>query len=133
MECSLLDFFPFFRGVIARKVKGLENIISMSYVDSVRDKDQSKGINFSTEYPDPINGAEFLLDVYHLSHPEYAGRATVPVLFDKQTKKIVSNSSADILRMLNSEFNDFLPESTIDLYPENSRKEIDELNDWITP
>ena len=57
------------------------------------------------------------------------------MLFDKKAKKIVSNSSADILRMLNSEFDEFstIPNGLIDLYPQSLQKEIDSLNEWITP
>ena len=68
--------------------------------------------------------------------PDYSGRFTVPVLYDKQQKVIVNNESSEILRMLNSEFNDFckLPEqAAIDLYPEPLRAEVDTLNDWIYP
>ncbi|XP_066936273.1 glutathionyl-hydroquinone reductase YqjG-like [Clytia hemisphaerica] len=118
------------RAVIGRKLKGLEDVITMSFVESVK-KDATKSYHFSTELPDPINGKEFLMDVYLHSHPEYSGSATVPVLFDKQTQKIVSNSSADILRMLDQEFNE-LSKTGVNLYPEDLRKDIDELNDWIT-
>ena len=124
-------FFKFFRATIGRKLKGLEDVITISFVDSVK-KDANKSFNFSPENPDPVNAKEFLMDVYLLSHPEYSGSATVPVLFDKQTKKIVSNSSADILRILDQEFNEF-SKTGVDLYPEHLRKDIDELNDWITP
>ena len=98
--------------------------------------DVTIGMNFSEQCPDTINGKTSLRDVYLLSHPDYAGKATVPVLFDKKTQKIVSNNSADILRMLNSEFDEFSTITStelLDLYPENLQKEIDELNEWITP
>ena len=97
-------------------------------------KDTDIGMNFSETWPDTVNGRANLRDVYLLSHPEYAGKPTVPVLFDKKTKKIVSNSSADILRMLNSEFDAVgSPSKVLDLYPEHLRTEVDELNGWITP
>lgn len=69
-----------------------------------------------------------------MSDPNYDGRITVPVLFDKKTNKIVSNDSASILRMLNSQFNEFCatPEqAALDLYPADKQEKIDELNSWI--
>ena len=97
-------------------------------------KDTDIGMNFSETWPDTVNGKANLRDMYLLSHPEYTGRPTVPVLFDKKTNKIVSNNSADILRMLNSEFDDVgSPSKVLDLYPEHLRTEIDDLNEWITP
>ena len=75
-----------------------------------------------------INYASFISD--------YEGRYTVPVLWDKTNKTIVSNESSGIIRMLNSEFNAFCatPEqAAIDLYPEHLRSKIDELNSWIYP
>ena len=67
---------------------------------------------------------------------EYDGRVTVPVLYDKQTKSIVNNESSEIIRMLNTEFNEFCatPEQkALDLYPPSMRKEIDAVNEWIYP
>ena len=64
------------------------------------------------------------------------GRFSVPVLWDKKTKTIVNNESSEIIRMLNSEFNEFCEtdeQKALDLYPENLRKEIDSLNEWIYP
>lgn len=121
------------RATLALKLKGLDSAITVDYVDSVM-KDTDIGMNFSETWPDTVNGKANLRDVYLLSHPEYAGKPTVPVLFDKKTKKIVSNSSADILRMLNSEFDAVgSPSKVLDLYPEHLRTEVDELNGWITP
>ena len=64
------------------------------------------------------------------------GRYTVPVLWDKKTKTIVNNESSEIIRMLNSEFNEFCEtdeQRALDLYPEKLKKEIDSLNEWIYP
>jgi len=63
--------------------------------------------------------------------PGYYGKYTVPVLFDKKLQTIVNNESSEIIRMLNSEFNTFAEHPELDLYPENLRKEIDEVNSWI--
>ena len=71
-------------------------------------------------------------EIYTSADPHFTGRATVPVLWDKQRNTIVNNESADILRMLNTGFGD-LPDNTIDLYPEDLRAEIDALNDAIYP
>ena len=64
--------------------------------------------------------------------PEYSGRITVPVLYDKQKHRIVNNESSEIIRMLNSEFNDLLPEkyATLDLFPPKLQAQIEEINDW---
>ena len=74
--------------------------------------------------------------MYSLSEPGYDGRWTVPVLFDKVQKKIVSNESSEIIRMLGSEFNEFcetVDQRELDIYPKELRKEIDEMNDWVYP
>ena len=73
-------------------------------------------------------------DVYLMADKSYEGRYTVPVLWDKKKKTIVNNESSEIIRMFNSEFNEFCssPEhQKVDLYPEQLRKKIDELNEWI--
>lgn len=72
-------------------------------------------------------------DLYFKDSPEYTGRYSVPVLWDKKTDTIVSNESSDIIRMLNTEFNVILPEQyrSVDLYPENLREQIDDLNNWM--
>ena len=67
---------------------------------------------------------------------EYSGRYTVPILWDKKTKTIVSNESSEIIRMLNSEFNEFCKtreQAAKDFYPESLRTTIDEANEWIYP
>ena len=85
---------------------------------------------------DTVNGKTFLKEVYAMSHPNYTGRITVPVLFDKKTKKIVNNESLEIVRMLNTEFNEFSSskqKSDLDLRPGTKEKEIDDLLSWLTP
>lgn len=76
----------------------------------------------------------FFLKVYKLSNPTYSGNWTVPVLFDKTKKVIVSNESSDIIRMLNTEFNDFCEtenQANLDLYPTELREKIDGINEWV--
>lgn len=93
--------------------------------------DTSIGWKFGEKFPDPLGGKETLKEYYLQTDPEYSGRITVPVLFDKKKGVIVNNESAEILRMLNSEFNDIAINKDLDLYPEHLREKIDELNDWI--
>ena len=86
--------------------------------------------------PDTVNNFSYISEIYQLSQPGYDGRWTVPVLFDKVQKKIVCNESSEIIRMLNSEFNEFCEtaeQKKLDLYPEELRKEINEMNDWVYP
>ena len=81
-------------------------------------------------------GAENMSQIYEAAARSYTGTATVPVLWDKQQKTIVNNESAEIIRMLNSEFNEFCstPEQrALNLYPENLRQQIDAVNEWIYP
>jgi len=125
------------RTLIVRKLKGLENVISVDVVDYHMGE---KGWRFNPDCPgataDSINGFNYLRELYFFVNPEYSGRFTVPVLYDKHQKVIVNNESSEIIRMFNSEFNDFckLPEqAALDLYPEHLRAEVDALNDWIYP
>ena len=80
--------------------------------------------------PDDVNGANFLHQVYTSAEPEYSGRVTVPVLWDKKQRTIVSNESSEIIRMFNSAF-DGVGASGADYYPSALRKQIDELNKRI--
>jgi putative glutathione S-transferase len=118
------------RTIIFRKLKGLEETIGMTIVDPVRDE---RGWAFR-EGPghseDPVNGFTFLSEAYLATDPNYRGRVTVPVLWDKKTKRIVSNSDDDLLRMLNSEFSDFAT-NPYDFYPADLRNEIEALNKTI--
>ena len=116
------------RAVIYRRLKGLEDVISMTVVDPVRDE---RGWRFTPEEPDPINGFEFLSEAYLLTDPDFEGRVTVPVLWDKETDRAVNNESSEIIRMLNSEFNAFAGDPELDFYPEDLRPEIDSLNERI--
>lgn len=118
------------RTIIMRKLKGLEPIIGMTVVDPIRD---DRGWAFR-EGPghtnDPINGFQFLREAYLANDASYASRVTVPVLWDTVTKRIVSNSDDDIMRMFNSAFNR-LTDRKQDYYPKRFRKDIDSLNEVI--
>jgi putative glutathione S-transferase len=111
------------RAVIVRQLKHLEEVLPMTVVDPVRDE---RGWRFTDADPDPVNGFTFLSQAYELTEPGFEDRVTVPVLFDTQTNRIVNNESADIVRMLNR-WSDHGP----DLYPEDLRTAIDEVNDRI--
>lgn len=117
------------RTLIFRKLKGLEDLISYSVVAPEM---LENGWEFrdSGELADPLYGKSFLHQIYTKANPEYSGRVTVPVLWDKQQQTVVSNESADIIRMLNSAFNE-LTGNHVDYYPEPLRKDIDEVNDMV--
>lgn len=118
------------RTLIARQLKRLNDIISVSVVNP-RLTDQ--GWQFGG-YPDSdedeLNGARYLHEIYTGADPSFTGRATVPVLWDKHTQTIVNNESADIVRMLNSAFS-HLDRPGPDLYPKELAAEIDELNAYL--
>jgi putative glutathione S-transferase len=116
------------RTIIARRLMGLEDAIGISFVDPIRDE---RGWAFTGGgYVDTVNGFAFLSEAYAATDPGYQARVTVPVLWDKESGVIVSNESADILRMLGTVFAP-LAEHPVDLYPEPLRSEIGVLNDRI--
>jgi putative glutathione S-transferase len=118
------------RTIVVRKLKKLENAIGMTVVDPVRD-DRGWAFREGAGYSmDPINGFAFLSDAYRATDPAYRGRVTVPVLWDVQTKRIVSNSDDDIMRMFETQFDAF-GNAALDLYPEPLRAEIELLNEHI--
>ncbi|MFW7381157.1 MAG: glutathione S-transferase family protein [Oligoflexus sp.] len=119
------------RTLIMRSLKGLENIISVSVVHPhMLDQGWSFAKDFPDAHGDPIYQCRFLHEIYAKAKSDYTGRVTVPLLWDKKTKRIVNNESADIIRILNLAFTDF-SQSDTDFYPEEYRSEIDQLNDWI--
>ena len=118
------------RTLIFRTLKGLEKMISISVVHWYM---AENGWTFRPgpgAVPDTINGADFLHQVYTAAKPDYSGRVTVPVLWDKKTKTIVSNESPEIIRMFNTAF-DGIGAKPGDYYPKELRPEIDALNDRI--
>ncbi|HEX6461527.1 MAG TPA: glutathione S-transferase C-terminal domain-containing protein [Thermoleophilaceae bacterium] len=116
------------RTIIGRRLKGLEDAIGMSYVDPIRDE---RGWAFTGgEFTDDVNGFDFLSEAYERTQPTYDGRVSVPVLWDKETDRIVSNESGDILRMLDQSFGE-LADDSYDLFPEDLREDIEELNERI--
>ena len=123
------------RTIITRKLKGLEDVISLNVVDHYMGE---KGWRFDPEVAgataDTVNGFGYIREVYFLADKDYQGRFTVPVLWDKEKKTVVNNESSEIIRMLNTEFNEFCKteeQRAINIYPEHLRKEIDSVNEWI--
>jgi glutathionyl-hydroquinone reductase len=116
------------RTMIARHLMGLEEAIGLSFVDPIRDE---RGWAFTGgEYVDEVNGFDYLSEAYIATDRSYRARVTVPVLWDKESGTIVSNESADILRMLGTVFAP-VAEHPVDLYPEPLQSDIDALNDRI--
>jgi putative glutathione S-transferase len=120
------------RTVIFRKLKGLENVISMSTVSSDMLKDGWTFDKDGGSSGDAINSKSRLSEIYLLADPKYSGRVSVPVLWDKKRKTIVNNESPEIIRMLNSAFDKFTNVHT-DYYPQALRAEIDAVNETIYP
>jgi putative glutathione S-transferase len=115
------------RTLIFRVLKKLEKVISVSVVEPVM---SAQGWAFSSELPDHINGYSYLHQVYTSVEPRYTGRVTTPALWDRQQHVIVSNESADIIRMFNDEFRTLAPD-TQDYCPAQLRAGIDEINAFI--
>ena len=115
------------RTLIFRKLKGLEDHVSVSVVHYLMLENGWEFHEQEGATRDHLFGADTLWQVYLKANPEYSGRVTVPVLWDKQTGTVVSNESAEIIRMFNSAF-DGITGNTLDFYPEDLRADIDELN-----
>ncbi|MGD9694760.1 MAG: glutathione S-transferase family protein [Thermoleophilia bacterium] len=120
------------RTIIVRRLKRLEDVVSLSVVDPVRDERGWRFTEGPGHGPDPVNGFAYLSEAYLASDPSFAGRVTVPVLWDRESGRIVNNESAEIIRMLNSEF-DRWGDASVDLYPQALRDEIDAVNDLVYP
>jgi len=127
------------RTVIFRKLKGLEDVIGMTIVDPIRDE---KGWAFRDpsgktplgapfESTDSVNDFHFLSEAYLATDPNFDERVTVPVLWDKETKKIVNNCEDDICPMFNSVFNAVARNKDVDLFPKEIKSEHDKLSNFI--
>ncbi|MGV3722453.1 MAG: glutathione S-transferase family protein [Actinomycetota bacterium] len=116
------------RAVIVRGPLGLESVISMSVVDPIRDE---RGWAFREgrgHGPDPVNGFQFLSEAYLRTNPSYTGRYTVPCIWDRQTRRLVTNNYPDITIDFETQFTAFHVPEAPDLYPEPLRAEIDAVN-----
>jgi len=115
------------RTVIVRHLKGLEEAIGMTVVDPIRDE---KGWAFRLE-PDSVNDFQYLSEAYAATDPNFDERVTVPVLWDKETKKILNNCEDDICRMFNDAFNAIAKNSALDFFPKDIADEQHKLADFI--
>ncbi|KAM0944388.1 putative glutathione S-transferase, Thioredoxin-like superfamily [Dioscorea sansibarensis] len=124
------------------KLKGLDNVISYTAVkakwERTKETDEHYGWVFPTSSmeepgaePDKLNGVTSIRALYELASPNYSGKYTVPVLWDKKLKTIVNNESSDIIRMMNTELNDMAEIADLDLYPAHLQPLIDEVNEWV--
>lgn len=120
------------RTLIFRKLKKLEDVISVSVVHHYMGKD---GWTFRQEdgaTGDTLYGLDFMHQIYTKADPVYTGRVTVPVLWDKQEQTIVSNESSEIIRMLNSAFDEW-GDASLDFHQQALREEIDSINAFVYP
>jgi len=120
------------RTLIFRKLKKLEDVISVSITGPLYGK---IGWEFGASLggtPDSVNGKATLAEIYLLADPHYTGRVSVPVLWDKKRRTIVNNESSEIIRMLNSAFDAFT-DARGDYYPAALRADIDRINDLVYP
>ncbi|GAM17444.1 hypothetical protein SAMD00019534_006190 [Acytostelium subglobosum LB1] len=118
---------------IVRKLKGLESVVGMSITGPIMHMDG--GWKFEPEIegctPDQINNCASIKDIYLKVNPSYSGSYSVPLLFDTKQGTIVNNEAGEIMRMLNSEFNEFAVDPNLDLSPKHLIPEMDSLNTFI--
>jgi len=118
------------RTLIFRKLRKLDDAISVSVVHHFMGADGWTFKRDEAATGDDLHGFDFLHQLYTKADPNYSGRVTVPVLWDKKTETIVSNESAEIIRMLNSAFDEW-GDASVDFYPEALRGEIDAVNERV--
>jgi putative glutathione S-transferase len=119
------------RTIIVRHVKGLEDAIDMTVVDPIRDERGWAFRDGPGHSTDPINGFQFLSEAYQATEPNFNGRVTVPVLWDKESKRIVNNCEDDICPMFNNTFNAFAQSKEVDLFPKDIAEEHEKLANFI--
>ncbi|MBD2058850.1 glutathione S-transferase family protein [Oculatella sp. FACHB-28] len=118
------------RTLIMRQLKGLSDAISISVVDPEMGENSWEFSDSEGCIPDTVNHTRYLWELYTKVEPDYTGRVTVPVLWDKQKGTIVNNESREIIRMLDTEFGE-IAKPDADLYPEALQQQIDETIDAI--
>lgn len=119
------------RTAIMRRLKGLEDVIGLSVVAPVIDQNSWEFSNDEPgSVPDTVNQTNYLWEIYLKAEPDYSGRVTVPVLWDKETGTIVNNESREIIRMLDTEFEAYAKQD-IHFYPQELQEKIDETIDAI--
>ncbi|WVF66438.1 hypothetical protein IAT40_001178 [Kwoniella sp. CBS 6097] len=140
------------RALIVRKLKGLEDFIDVSTVhphmlekgwhfvtpENAKSDPAAASEHSNDTFPaatqDHLFGFSHLRELYFKAQPDYDARFTVPVIWDKKTNSLVNNESSEIIRFLNTAFNEQIEDKSakeLDLYPQELREEIDELNDWV--
>lgn len=120
------------RTLIYRALKKLNDVISVDIVHHYMGKDGWTFLKEDGATGDSLFGSNYLHQIYTRADPTYSGRVTVPILWDKKTGTIVSNESSEIIRMLNSAFDEW-GDASVDLSPEKLLPAIDEANAWIYP
>ena len=118
------------RTMIFRALKGLEDVISVSVVHPLMPAESWVFGEYPGATEDHINHAHYLVENYLKADPHFDGLVTVPVLWDKKQQTIVNNESSEIIRMLNSAFDEF-GNDDVDFYPEALREEIDKINEPV--
>ena len=121
------------RAVIVRRLKGLQDTIGMTVVDPIRDERGWRFGDGTHEHGevDPLHGWTYLAEGYAATDPHFEGRVTVPTLWDTRTGRVVNNESADIIRMLNREFDAVADRPEVDLEPDDLRNEIERINERV--
>jgi len=118
------------RTLIVRALKKLEDVISVSVVHPLMPEESWVFGEYPGATEDHLYQSGYLYELYRKADPNFDGLVTVPVLWDKQRETIVNNESSEIIRMLNSGFDQFA-DATVDLYPEDLREAIDAINEPI--
>ena len=119
------------RAVIVRRLLGLEDVISMSVVDPIRDERGWAFRDGPGHSADPVNGFALLSEAYHATDPGYTGRYTVPCIWDRVTRRLVTNNFPDITIDFETQFTAYHRPGAPDLYPVHLRPEIDAINELI--
>ncbi|HEX8674147.1 MAG TPA: glutathione S-transferase family protein [Longimicrobium sp.] len=119
------------RAIIVRRLLGLEDVISMTVVDPVRDEQGWAFREGPGHTADGVCGFQFLSEAYLLTDPEYTGRYTVPCIWDRVTKRLVTNTYPDITIDFETQFGAFQKQDAPDLYPAALREEIDQVNEVV--
>uniref|UniRef100_A0A804Q1A1 Glutathione S-transferase family protein n=1 Tax=Zea mays TaxID=4577 RepID=A0A804Q1A1_MAIZE len=124
------------------KLKGLDHAIGVTVVKPIFERTKGSDEHLGWVFPaaaddepdaepNPLNGAQSVRELYEIARSNYAGKPTVPVLWDKQLKTVVNNESSEIIRMLNDEFDGITRNPGLDLYPAHLRASIDEANELV--
>jgi len=119
------------RTLVLRELKGLQDAVSVDVVYPHSDNGWSFSKDFEGTTGDTVNHCSHIREIYLSSNPEYVGRFTVPVLFDKKQNVIVNNESGDIIEMFNSEFNEFAKNPSLDFYPNGMKQQLDEMIQYL--